>query len=87
MSGVVMLKGPISDSGMRAIASPTKTNIKLRATYAFDVRAFLDSAGVAKKTLEYRRSEKIYSQGDPASGVKYIQEGTVKLTVVNEVGK
>ena len=72
---------------MRAIASPIKTNIKLKATYAFNVRAFLDSAGVAKRTLDYRKSEKIYSQGDPASGVEYIQEGTVKLTVVNEVGK
>jgi CRP/FNR family cyclic AMP-dependent transcriptional regulator len=87
MNGVIMLKGPISDGGMRAIASPTKPNIKLKSTYAFNVRAFLDSAGVVKRTLDYRRSEKLYSQGDPASGVKYIQEGTVKLTVVNEVGK
>jgi CRP-like cAMP-binding protein len=53
----------------------------------FNVQAFLDSAGVARKVVEYRKSEKIYSQGDPAKGVKYIRKGGVKLSVVNEVGK
>ncbi len=48
---------------------------------------FLDSAGVARKIVKFRRSEKIYAQGDPTKGVKYIQEGGVKLSVVNEVGK
>ncbi|MGA2483181.1 MAG: Crp/Fnr family transcriptional regulator [Candidatus Acidiferrales bacterium] len=54
---------------------------------AFNVQAFLDSAGVARKIVKFRRSEKIYSQGDPAKGVKYIQKGGVKLSVVNESGK
>jgi CRP/FNR family cyclic AMP-dependent transcriptional regulator len=54
---------------------------------AFNVRAFLDSAGVKRQILKFRRAEKIYSQGDPARGVKYIQEGGVKLSVVNEGGK
>ncbi len=53
----------------------------------FDAQAFLDSAGVARKVVQYRRSQKIYSQGDPAASVIYIQEGSVKLSVVNEVGK
>jgi CRP/FNR family cyclic AMP-dependent transcriptional regulator len=65
------------------IKSPTKFKQK----FAFDAQAFLDSAGVARKVVEYRRSEKVYSQGDPAKGVKYIQKGGVKLSVVNEVGK
>ena len=41
----------------------------------------------AWQVIKFRRSEKIYSQGDPAKGVKYIQKGGVKLSVVNEVGK
>jgi CRP/FNR family transcriptional regulator, cyclic AMP receptor protein len=65
----------------------TKPNSKLRQKLAFDAQAFLDSAGVARKVVECRRSEKIYSQGDPATSVMYIQAGGVKLTVVNEVGK
>jgi CRP/FNR family cyclic AMP-dependent transcriptional regulator len=54
---------------------------------AFDAQAFLDSAGVARKVVEYRRSQKVYSQGQPSSSVMYIQKGGVKLSVVNEVGK
>ncbi len=74
---------------MQAIASSSKTKskIKLKEKLVFDAQAFLDSAGVARKIVEYRRSQKIYSQGDPASSVMYIQDGGVKLSVVNEVGK
>src|SRR6266571_4720350 len=74
---------------MQAIASPRniKSKTKLEKNRAFDAQAFLDSAGVARKIVEYRRSQKIYSQGDPASSVMYIQDGGVKLSVVNEVGK
>jgi CRP/FNR family transcriptional regulator, cyclic AMP receptor protein len=53
----------------------------------FDAQAFLDSAGVARKVVEYRSSQNVFSQGDPTSSVLYIQKGGVKLTVVNEVGK
>jgi CRP/FNR family cyclic AMP-dependent transcriptional regulator len=74
---------------MQAIASSSKTNskIKPREKRAFNVQAFLDSAGVAREIVQYRRSEKIYAQGDPATSVMYIQNGGVKLSVVNEVGK
>jgi CRP-like cAMP-binding protein len=37
--------------------------------------------------MEYAKSQKFYSQGDPATSVMYIQKGRVKLSVVNEVGK
>jgi len=53
----------------------------------FDAQAFLDSAGVAKRIVVYRRSQKIYSQGDCATSVMYVQKGCVKISVVNEVGK
>jgi len=74
---------------MRNIASPNnkKTRPKLKEKLAFDAQAFLNSAGVARKVVAYRRSQKIYAQGDPAKSVMYIQEGGVKLSVVNEVGK
>ncbi len=74
---------------MRNIASPNnkKPRPKLKEKLAFDAQAFLNSAGVARKVVAYRRSQKIYAQGDPAKSVMYIQEGGVKLSVVNEVGK
>jgi CRP-like cAMP-binding protein len=53
----------------------------------FDANAFLASAGVAKRVAQFRKSQKIYSQGDPAGNVLYIQAGEIKLSVVNGVGK
>jgi CRP/FNR family transcriptional regulator, cyclic AMP receptor protein len=70
-----------------ASSSKTKSKIKVREKLAFDVQAFLDSAGVARRVVEYRRSEKIYAQDDPAANVMYVQSGGVKLSVVNKVGK
>jgi CRP/FNR family cyclic AMP-dependent transcriptional regulator len=70
-----------------AISGNSKPKVKLKQKLAFNAQAFLDSAGVARKIVKFRRSEKIYSQGDSTKGVKYIQEGGVKLSVVNEVGK
>jgi len=53
----------------------------------FNVQTFLESAGVARKVVEYRKSQKFYSQGDPATSVLYLQKGGVRLSVLNEVGK
>jgi CRP/FNR family cyclic AMP-dependent transcriptional regulator len=54
---------------------------------AFDVQSFLDSAGVGRTVHEFPARETISAQGDPANHVMYIQEGSVKLSVVNEGGK
>ncbi len=58
-----------------------------RSVDSFDPQAFLDTAGVARKVVEYRRGESIYSQGDAAETVMYVQKGGVKLSVVNGSGK
>jgi len=54
---------------------------------SFDPQVFLDTAGVARKVVEYRRNESIYAQGDAAETVMYIQKGGVKFSVVNGSGK
>lgn len=54
---------------------------------SFDPQAFLDTAGVARSVVEYRRNEPIFSQGDAAETVMYIQKGGVKFSVVNGSGK
>src|SRR6266700_3925446 len=53
------------------------------ALASFNAQAFLDTAGVARKVMDYRRGESIYSQGEAAETVMYIQKGGVKLSVVN----
>src|ERR1700687_3876033 len=82
---MILLENTISSNFMETLSGSTSTKSKKERT--FDAQAFLDSAGVSRKVVEYRRSEKIYSQGDPTKGVKYIQKGSVKLSIVNEVGK
>jgi CRP/FNR family cyclic AMP-dependent transcriptional regulator len=54
---------------------------------AFDAQAFLDSAGVLRKVKEVKKAEVMYSQGEAAKNVMYLQEGGVKLSVVNGAGK
>jgi CRP-like cAMP-binding protein len=53
----------------------------------FDIRAFLESGGVAGKIVEHRQGDVIYSQGDPCDSVMYIQNGGVKLRVTSRAGK
>ena len=53
----------------------------------FDTQAFLDSAGLSRRIVEFKRKQVIYTQGDPADNVLYIQHGGVKLCVINELGK
>jgi CRP/FNR family cyclic AMP-dependent transcriptional regulator len=53
----------------------------------FDPQAFLDTAGVARKIAEFRRNESIYTQGEAADSIMYVQKGGVKLSVVNGSGK
>jgi CRP/FNR family cyclic AMP-dependent transcriptional regulator len=54
---------------------------------AFDVRAFLARAEAGKAIERYAKNQKIFSQGDAADRVFFIQEGKVKLTVLSELGK
>jgi CRP/FNR family cyclic AMP-dependent transcriptional regulator len=63
------------------------THLTPAAKVEFNAQAFLDSAGVSKKMKEFQKAATIFSQGDPADTVLYIQKGSVKLTVVNESGK
>jgi len=63
---------------------PKKTNSR---SPAFDVQLFLESAGLRRKISKFQGKETVFVQGDPAENVVYIQEGGMKLTVVNEIGK
>jgi CRP/FNR family transcriptional regulator, cyclic AMP receptor protein len=53
----------------------------------FDANAFLMHAGVGRTIHLYNPKESIFSQGDPADAVFYLQKGRVRLSVVSEQGK
>src|SRR6266850_1315894 len=64
-----------------------KKNKKNGMFDSFNPQVFLDTAGVARKIAEFRRGEAIYSQGEAADSVMYVQKGGVKFSVVNGSGK
>jgi CRP/FNR family transcriptional regulator, cyclic AMP receptor protein len=53
----------------------------------FDPHKFLAKVGEGKIVSPYRRDQVVFSQGEIADAVFYIQQGKVKLTVVSEQGK
>jgi CRP/FNR family transcriptional regulator, cyclic AMP receptor protein len=53
----------------------------------FDPKTFLSKIGAGRSMANYRRNRPIFSQGDPADALFYIQKGRVKLTVVSKRGK
>jgi CRP/FNR family transcriptional regulator, cyclic AMP receptor protein len=54
---------------------------------SFNAQAFLDSAGLSKKIVEFGRSEVVFSQGDRCDSVMYLQKGGVKLSVLSKTGR
>ena len=61
--------------------------MKPKSDSKFNPQVYLDSVGASRKVGEFRKKQLIFSQGDVADSVIYIQKGSVKLTVVNEIGK
>jgi CRP/FNR family transcriptional regulator, cyclic AMP receptor protein len=53
----------------------------------FDPRAFLRRAGPGITIEKYPKNQKIFSQGDAADAVFFVQRGRVKITVLSEHGK
>jgi len=53
----------------------------------FDPKCFLATIGVGRKVVAFPKKDTVFSQGDAADSVFYIQEGKVRLTVVSKVGK
>lgn len=54
---------------------------------SFNITAFLTSSGLGRRTIEFKPKESLFSQGDPADSVFYLQKGRAKITVVSSAGK
>jgi CRP/FNR family cyclic AMP-dependent transcriptional regulator len=53
----------------------------------FDPETFLGQVGAGKTIEKYTKNQKIFSQGEVADAVFFIQKGKVKITVLSEHGK
>src|ERR1700730_1021722 len=61
--------------------------VRKRRKALFDPKKFLAKVGEGKTITNYRKDQIVFSQGDAADAVFYIQQGTIKLTVISEQGK
>lgn len=61
--------------------------MKPKRSGPFNPEVYLESVGISRKVETFQKKQTIFSQGDAADEVFYIQNGSVKFTVVNQVGK
>jgi CRP/FNR family cyclic AMP-dependent transcriptional regulator len=73
-----------SSSPVNSLPKSTK---KEKAALLFDPQLFLATVGAARTITQCPKDYKIFSQGDPAESVFYIQQGRVKLKVRSKQGK
>jgi CRP/FNR family cyclic AMP-dependent transcriptional regulator len=66
------------------LVPPTKSSAKKRD---FDPKTFLATIGEGRKVVAVPRKQTVFSQGEAADAIFYIQQGKVRLTVVSNVGK
>jgi CRP/FNR family transcriptional regulator, cyclic AMP receptor protein len=58
-----------------------------RREKTFRPAAFLASAGAGRTIVDLKKGQRIFSQGDAATAVFYVQTGKIKLTVISKRGK
>jgi CRP-like cAMP-binding protein len=54
---------------------------------SFDPKEFLAKVGEGKTIVRYRKDQIIFTQGDPADTIYYVQKGRAKVVVISEQGK
>src|SRR6202521_4710422 len=61
--------------------------MKRKRKLPFDPKVFLSKVNGGRAISDYRKGQIVYTQGEPADSVFYIQSGKVRKTVVSEQGK
>jgi CRP/FNR family cyclic AMP-dependent transcriptional regulator len=64
-----------------------KVVAKVKRKRSFSVETFLSTVDDGRTVSNYRKNQKVFSQGDPADSVFYMQAGKVKVSVISEQGK
>ncbi len=55
--------------------------------HAFDVERFLTTAGLGRSVRRFKKGAGVFAQGDRCDSIFYLNEGSLKLTVVSSLGK
>ena len=73
---------------MNATAEVVSISERLSLREASDpIEQALNSLSFGKRILNLRKNQVVFSQGEPADALYYIQRGKVKLVVVSFAGK
>ncbi len=68
-------------------AARSKTPSEPSPAGSFDPSAYLTGVAAGKSVRQYRTKQRVFSQGDPADAVFYVQKGKVQVTVISPRGK
>ncbi len=77
----------VTEPARQTILYRERTRQVSESLKSFNVLEFLSRAGIGKAILPFRRGSGIFAQGDTCDSVFYIQEGSVKISLVSEHGK
>ena len=58
-----------------------------KASGSFDAKSFIARVGERRSIVQYGKDQTVFSQGEPADAVFYIQKGKVKVTAFSSQGK
>ena len=70
----------------RSKLKASSTNLAVKK-HDFDPKEFLATIGAGRKVVAFPRKQTIFTQGDAADSVFYVQQGQVRLSVVSKIGK
>jgi CRP/FNR family cyclic AMP-dependent transcriptional regulator len=65
----------------------TPSTRRRRVTAAFDPESFLAETGVGRTSVDLKKNQVLFSQGDAADAVFFLKKGNLKLAVVSQTGK
>src|SRR5258705_397687 len=71
----------------RFSARKRRGSVKPRGRIPIDGRSLLEALPEGRTVREYRKSALIFTQGDPADAVFFVERGKVKMTVLSRQGK
>jgi CRP/FNR family transcriptional regulator, cyclic AMP receptor protein len=74
-------------AGERKLGNVATVSARLSGKLAFQPAAFLAHTGLGRTIVDLKKDQTIFSQGDAADAVFYVQKGRVKLTVISKRGK
>ena len=72
---------------MEALTVRKRPAVLPKAQTAFDAEVYLASTGPARKVVKYRKGQVGFAQGDPATDIRYVQKGAIKISVLSHIGK